>query len=113
GLRVDRDRGDPELAAGADHAHRDLAAVGDEQLREAARAQSGMFPCLRGGLRSRLLRAISSPATIFLRVLRGSITSSTKPRSAATYGFANFSRNSRAFSRSSSSGSLAACSSRR
>ena len=65
-------------------AHRDLAAVGDEDLAERPRAHRGMFPCFFGGFLSRLPRAISSPATIFLRVWRGSITSSTKPRSAAT-----------------------------
>ena len=34
GLGVDRDRADPHLVAGADDAHRDLAAVGDEDLLE-------------------------------------------------------------------------------
>ena len=33
-LGVDRDRGDPELAAGPDHPHGDLAAVRDEHLVE-------------------------------------------------------------------------------
>ena len=83
-LREDGDRPDPHLAAGADDAHRDLAAVGDEHLLERARGHRGMFPCFFGGFLSRLPRAISRPATIFLRVWRGSITSSTKPRSAAT-----------------------------
>ena len=83
-FREDGHRANPHLAAGADHAHRDLAAVGDEDLAERAHAHRGMFPCFLGGFLSRLPRAISSPATIFFRVWRGSITSSTKPRSAAT-----------------------------
>ena len=83
-LREHRHAADPQLAARPDHAHRDLAAVGDEQLGEGRLAHSGMFPCFLGGLRSRLARAIASPAMILRRVCRGSITSSTKPRSAAT-----------------------------
>jgi hypothetical protein len=50
--------------------------------------QSGMFPCFRGGRRSRFVRAVSSASISTGRVRRGSITSSTYPRSAATYGFA-------------------------
>ena len=42
-----------------------------------------MFPCLRGGRRSRFVRAVSSASISTGRVRRGSITSSTYPRSAA------------------------------
>jgi len=52
---------------------------------------SGMFPCLRRGSSSRLVRNIRRPATIFWRVSAGSITSSMYPRSAAAYGLAYFS----------------------
>ena len=40
-------------------------------------AQSGMLPCFRGGLASRLLRSISKALITRARVSRGSITSST------------------------------------
>ena len=53
------------------------------------RCYSGMFPCLRRGRGSRFVSAVSSADTSTGRVRRGSITSSTYPRSAATYGFAN------------------------
>src|SRR5438270_9773012 len=52
---------------------------------------SGMFPCLRGASVSRFVSSISSALMSRGRVSRGSITSSTYPRSAATYGLANFS----------------------
>ena len=41
GVRVDRDRADPQLVAAADDAHRDLAPVGDQDLAE-RRAGSGL-----------------------------------------------------------------------
>ena len=47
-----------------------------------------MLPCLRGGVRSRLVIAVRSASIRTGRVRRGSITSSTYPRSAAMYGFA-------------------------
>src|SRR5438552_8365276 len=50
---------------------------------------SGMFPCLRGGTCSRLVRSIRSDWIKRGRVSAGSITSSMKPRSAATNGFEN------------------------
>src|SRR5262249_32048645 len=50
---------------------------------------SGMFPCLRGGTCSRLVRSIRSDWIRRGRVSAGSITSSTNPRSAATKGFEN------------------------
>ncbi len=50
GVAVHGDRRDAHLAAGADDAQRDLAAVGDQDLLE---HQSGMFPCFFGGFRSR------------------------------------------------------------
>ena len=40
GLRVDRDRADAELAQGAEHTDGDLAAVGDEDLRERRHADA-------------------------------------------------------------------------
>ena len=43
----------------------------------------GMFPCLRGGRRSRLVRAVASASQRMGRLRLGSITSSTYPRSAA------------------------------
>src|SRR2546425_4532742 len=51
-------------------------------------SQSGMLPCLRRGLVSRLPARERSAAISFRRVSRGSMTSSTYPRAAATYGFA-------------------------
>ena len=52
-LGVDRDRADPELLAGADDAHRDLAAVGDQYLREHGAAQDFTFlpPHAANGIR--------------------------------------------------------------
>src|SRR5581483_9818672 len=61
-------------------------------------SHSGMFPCFFGGFLSRLFARFLSAVISFARVSRGSITSSRKPRPAATYGFANFSRNSATFS---------------
>src|SRR5262245_28932017 len=46
--------------------------------------QSGMLPCLRGGLASRLFSNSFNARISFWRVNLGSITSSMKPRSAAT-----------------------------
>jgi hypothetical protein len=48
------------------------------------RGQSGGLPCLRRGSSSRLERSTASALTITARVRRGSITSSMRPRSAAT-----------------------------
>jgi hypothetical protein len=45
--------------------------------RQGRSGYSGMFPCLRGGLLSRLLRSISKALITRARVSRGSITSST------------------------------------
>ena len=65
------------------------AALGCEVIREGATGnrrspvkragerQSGMFPCLRGGRRSRFVSAVSSASISTGRVRRGSITSST------------------------------------
>jgi len=87
---VDRDRADTHLAAGAMDPDGDLAAVGDQHLAkrwrgrgrcprpsDAPRGHSGMFPCLRGGLLSRLLRNRRNAAISLARVRAGSITSST------------------------------------
>ena len=48
------------------------------------RHHSGTLPCLRLGSSSRFERSSSRPATSLMRVSAGSMTSSTKPRSAAT-----------------------------
>ena len=48
-----------------------------------------MFPCLRFGVGSRFESVASSARIRYGRVRRGSITSSTYPRSAALNGFAN------------------------
>jgi hypothetical protein len=48
-----------------------------ENLDDVRGGQSGMFPCFRGGRRSRLGRAVSSASISTGRVRRGSITSST------------------------------------
>jgi len=82
GLGVDGHAGDAHLPAGPDHAHRDLSAVGDQDLLEPS-LHRGMLPCFLGGFWSRLVRAMSRPVMILRRVCRGSITSSMKPRSAA------------------------------
>ena len=50
--------------------------------------QSGMFPCFRFGFGSRFVSAVSSAEIKTGRVRRGSMTSSTYPRSAAVYGLA-------------------------
>src|SRR5262249_14112515 len=53
--------------------------------------QSGMLPCFFGGFLSRLFRSMAKAVISFRRVKRGSMISSTYPRSAAMYGLANFS----------------------
>ena len=81
-----------QLAAGADDAHGDLAAVGDQTLLNIAHLildrqgfetlqvylndHNGMLPCFLGGLVSRLLDSISSALIRRGRVSCGSITSS-------------------------------------
>jgi plasmid stabilization system protein ParE len=50
----------------------------------ATRIYSGMLPCFFGGFLSRFVSSISRAWISFLRVSRGWITASTKPRSAAT-----------------------------
>ena len=54
-------------------------------------AHSGMFPCFFGGRLSRLPRRMRSALAISARVCEGSMTASTKPRSAAMYGVAKVS----------------------
>ena len=71
GLRIDHDRGDPEPAAGADDAHRDLAAVGDQDFGEQAAA--------RGRLRHYLRRVRGRCAALTTR----NVTSSHARRQAA------------------------------
>ena len=69
------------------------ARAGGEATSTAARRiiYNGMLPCFLGGLRSRLVSSAPSAAISLARVCRGKMTSSMKPRSAATYGLANFS----------------------
>ena len=57
-LGVHRDRGDPELAAGAHHAHGDLAAVRDQDLLEQR------SPPRRPFTERRILRAVPEPLAI-------------------------------------------------
>jgi hypothetical protein len=54
------------------------------ELRICSHFHSGIFPCFFGGFLSRLFSSISSAWISFLRVSRGWMTASTKPRSAAT-----------------------------
>jgi hypothetical protein len=54
GVAVDGNGGDTQLATGANDAHRDLAAIGDQDLAKHRHGgQSGMLPCFFGGFRSR------------------------------------------------------------
>lgn len=57
---------------------------GNEKVLRPPTLYKGMFPCFLGGFLSRFVLVISRPAMIRRRVCRGSITSSMKPRSAAT-----------------------------
>ena len=59
----------------------------------------GILPCFFLGLVSRLVSSERRAVISFARVCDGSITASTYPRSAATYGLAKRSRNSATFSR--------------
>ena len=85
GFRVDGNRTDAELTAGAHHAYRDLAAVGDKDALERrtvlaqrrAIAQSGMLPCFLGGTDCRLFSSMANAPTMRARVSDGRITSST------------------------------------
>src|SRR5690606_9129364 len=119
-VRVDGDRLDAHLAAGAHHAHRELPAIGDQDLLEhgglrrlRVRGQSGMLPCFLGGFWSRFVASISSERMILARVSSGRITSSMYPSSAALKGLANFSRYSASSSTRRAAGSLASWSSLR
>ena len=56
--------------------------------RRSGSVTAGCSRACGAGSSSRLERSISSPAISLMRVSAGSITSSTKPRSAATYGLA-------------------------
>src|SRR6266516_3719777 len=64
-------------------------------LEHDASSYSGMFPCLRAGTDSRFVESMRSALISRGLVSAGSITSSTKPRSAAAYGVENLSRYSR------------------
>ncbi len=80
-FRVDGNGAHPQLASPANDPERDLAPVGDEDGVDLP--HSGMLPCLRGGSVVRLWRSISRARIRRGRVSRGSMTSSTRPRSAA------------------------------
>ena len=80
-VRVDADGLDAHLARCTHDAECDLAAVGDEDAAEGL--HSGMFPCFLAGRVSTLVFRSSSPRIRVGRVAWASITSSTKPRSAA------------------------------
>ena len=58
-------------------------AAQDDKEGEPATGYSGMLPCFLGGLRSRLLRSMAKAVMSLRRVNRGSMISSTYPRSAA------------------------------
>ena len=73
GFGVHGDCANAELTAGTNHTKCDLASIGDQQLGE---HHSGMFPCFFGGLRSRLVRIVSSASMRRGRVSRGSMMSS-------------------------------------
>src|SRR4029079_4896401 len=77
-IRVNRDRCQPQIPTSAHDPDSDLAAIGDQHL------HSGMFPCLRGGFLSRLVSNWFRAVISFRRVSRGAMTSSMKPRLAAT-----------------------------
>ena len=96
GVRIDRDRLDAEFAAGANHAHRDFAPVGDEHPFEHGRLGSverrapnvapkagqgvcyrGMLPCFLGGFCSRLFWSMASDWISRGRVSAGMMISST------------------------------------
>src|SRR5687767_2802083 len=151
---IHRHRREAKVTTRADDAHRDLPAVGDEDLAQnqailassvgrlrsdadenysttdvcrrceapfapavrlpgvIAQSHSGMLPCFFGGLRSRFVSNADSAAITFARVWLGRITSSMKPRSAATYGLANFSRYSAMRAARAAATSAAASSSR-
>src|SRR5687767_135191 len=108
---IHRHRREAKVTTRADDAHRDLPAVGDEDLAQ-RQSHSGMLPCFFGGLRSRFVSNAESAAITFARVWLGRITSSMKPRSAATYGLANFSRYSAMRAARAAATSAAASSSR-
>ena len=92
GIAVHGDRTDPQLSARSRDTYGDLTTIRDEDFAKQRRlGQSGMFPCFLGGFLSRLVRSVSSASIRRGRVSRGSMMSSTYPRAAATYGFANFS----------------------
>ena len=77
GVGIDGDGPDAELAAGANHAHRDLAAVRDQHLfKGRPLAHNGMFPCFFGGFASFLFSSMASASTIRGRVSSGMITAS-------------------------------------
>ena len=73
----DRDRRDPELAAGAEHAHRDLAAVRDQQLANVA-AHMRKIPNRVSGIGASSAAEIPSAST--RRVSSGSMIPSSQRR---------------------------------
>ena len=92
-IRIHGDGRDAQFAAGADDAHGDLAAIGDQHFLDLSlrlfnhqsylvcslldsRGGDKGLPCFLGGLLSRLFWSTSSPLIRRARVSRGSITSS-------------------------------------
>src|SRR5689334_6098913 len=122
-VRIDGNDLDAQVTAGSDDAERDLAAVGDEDAPEWRQPRvfaqgrlcrrldlghRGMLPCFFGGFVSRLSPSISKALIRRGRVSDGRMTSSTYPRAAATYGFANRSSYSPTSRARAASGSSAA-----
>src|SRR5690606_22298986 len=86
GIGIDSDGTDAEALCGLDDPAGDLATIGDEETFE--HAHSGMLSCFLVGTLARFLRSVSKARMTRRRVLCGRITSSMKPRSAATKGLA-------------------------
>src|SRR5690606_33598301 len=87
GLRIDGHRPNAHPPGGLDDPAGDLATIGYEDFRKhLVDPHSGMFPCFFVGPCTVLWRSVSKARATLLRVLWGMITSSMKPRSAATKG---------------------------
>ncbi len=71
---IDRNRWKPECTSAASHANRDLATVSNEEW--SSLHHSGMFPCLRVGVRSRFPSRAFKPLMSKRRVSSGAMTSS-------------------------------------
>lgn len=80
---VDSHRRKPEVAAGPEDAHGDLAPVRHEDAPEHREPHAGEMPCLLGTCLSRLPRVTWRPRMRTRRVSCGSMTSSMRPLEAA------------------------------